>query len=236
MRVLLPFVGLGVCMHAVRACGPSDDTSWMRSTDTTSQICRQDFLFTPPLSLPLDSAFSPSPLCLWRVCWGAPLQPPFSDPRSPLGPFSPFGLRPHSLPSPFCDLHTRSLALFRPWGAPFQPQFSDPRSALAPVAAWATPLQPPFSDLRSALAADASWPVTPSSLHFPFCDRHSSQNPLGRALPASILRSPICTRSHRLPLAPFGPHSCSFHSPISDLHSQANVRTSCRDGGLMTRA
>ena len=148
-------------MHAVRACGPSDDTSWMRSTDTTSQICRQDFLFTPPLSLPLDSAFSPSPLCLWRVCWGAPLQPQFSDPRSPL--WTPVfskspvcgvcvGAQPYSLHSPIPDL--RSVPSV-PLG--YAPTASHLHSAIYTLGLL----------LSSALGAN------PSSLNSPIPDLHS---------------------------------------------------------------
>jgi len=122
----------------------------------------------------------------------------------------PLGALPSSLHSPIPDLHfTHSdcLTLYLPpWGAPFQPPFSDHRSALTHSLCqrpWGAPFQLPFSDSRSALHS-----LTLST-------------PLGRYLPASILRSPICTRS----LSPLGALPSSLHSPIPDLHSLTALQT-----------
>ena len=138
---------------------------------------------------------------------------PASILRSPISTRSlqeSLGPHPSSLGSPIPDLHSVPSA---PWAAPLQPPFSILRSPLRPFRPWAAPLRPPFSILRSALTPVAPWaaPLQP-----PFSDPRSALAPL-----------------------PLGPRPSIFHSPISDLHSQATSQREAavsRDGALVTRA
>ena len=142
-----------------------------------SPISTRSLYASASLGRALPASILRSPICtLGQSLWATPFQPPFSDPRSPLS-VSPFGPRPCSLHSPIPDLHSRSV----PLAAPFQPQFSDPRSPLS-----VSPFGPRSSSPNSPIPDLHSPPPAPLRPKRPL---------LGHPLPASILRSSICTRA-----------------------------------------
>ena len=216
----------------------SDDTYRTRFTDATSQIYRQESLFTPVSSVEsslltglhpssLDSAFSD----LHSLPHTVSLSTRFFS--KSLGHSPSLGPHPSSLDSPIPDLHSVPSGV--PWATPFKPRFSDPRSPLGPFSPLGRALA--ASILHSAISTPSLPPLgralAASILHSAICTH--SCCPLGRALAASILRSPICTRS----VAPWAARPSIFHSPISDLHSQATSQREfavSRDGALVTRA
>ena len=201
--------------HGPAAEPASDDTSRTRFTDATSQIYRQESLFTPVSSVEsslltglhpssLDSAFSD----LHSLPHTVSLSTRFFS--KSLGHSPSLGPHPSSLDSPIPDLHSVPSGV--PWATPFKPRFSDPRSPLGPFSPLGRALA--ASILHSAISTPSLPPLgralAASILHSAICTH--SCCPLGRALAASILRSPICTRS-------VAPWAAPFHLPFSDLRS-----------------